>query len=81
MKRVEIIRAQLCNILENFDADEFEQVLYDLRNTELFSKCIINILESFDRELFRGVSDQEMSEMVSSGMYSEEFTEWLNEKV
>ena len=60
---------------------EFEQFLYDLRNTEAFSNYIIGVLESFDMGQFRGVSDQEMSEIMSSGEYSKKFVEWLNENI
>ena len=81
MKKIEIIKGQLCNIVKNCEVVEFEQFLYDLRNIEAFSNYIIGILESFDMGHFRGVSDQEMSDMMSSGKYSEKFIEWLGEKV
>ena len=81
MKRIECIREHLCNILVNCEVGEFERFLYDLRNTEAFSKYIIGILEEFDMGHFRGVSDQEMSEIMSSDEYSKKFIEWLGEKV
>ena len=79
MKRVYLIEAQLCNIIKSCEASEFEQFLYDLRNTEAFSNYIIGVLESFDKEHFRGVSDQEINEIMSSGEYSKKFIEWLKE--
>ena len=81
MKRIEGIRKHLCNIVVDFEVGEFEQFLYDLRNTEAFSNYIKGVLESFDMGHFRGVSDQEMSEMMSSGKYSKMFVEWLNEDI
>ena len=81
MERIDGIREQLCNIVQGCEVGEFEQFLYDLRNTEAFSNYIIGILESFDMGHFRGVSDQEMSEMMNSGKYSEKFIEWLGEEV
>ena len=81
MKRIEGIRKHLCNIIVDFEVGEFEQFLYDLRNTEVFSDYIKGILDTFDMEHFRGVSDQEMSEMMSSGEYSEKFVEWLKEDI
>ena len=79
MKRIECIREHLCNILVNCEVGEFEQFLYDLRNTEAFSNYIKGVLESFDKEHFRGVSDQEINEIMSSGEYSKKFIEWLKE--
>ena len=81
MKRIESIRKHLCNIVVDCEVGEFEQFLYDLRNTEAFSNYIIGVLESFDLGHFRGVSDQEMSEIMNSGKYSEKFIEWLGEEV
>lgn len=81
MKRIECIREHLCNIVVDCEVGKFEQFLYDLRNTEAFSNYIIGILELFDMGHFRGVSDQEMREIMSSGKYSKKFIEWLGEKV
>lgn len=81
MKRIDIIKNHLSSILKSYEVGEFEQFLYDLRNTEAFSNYIIGILESFDMGHFRGVSDQEMREIMSSGEYSKKFIEWLGEKV
>ena len=81
MKRIDVIREQLCNIVKGCEVGEFEQFLYDLRNTEVFSNYIISILESFDMGQFRGVSDQEMSEIIRSGKYSTKLIEWLGEEV
>lgn len=81
MKRIDIIKNHLSSILKSYEEGEFEQFLYDLRNTEAFCNYIIGIMESFDMGHFRGVSDQEMSEMMSSGKYSEKFIEWLREEV
>ena len=79
MKRLDTIKDELCNIVKNCGIAEFERFLYDLRNTEVFCDCIIGVLEEFDMEHFRGVSDYEMSEMMSSGEYSKKFVEWLKE--
>lgn len=81
MKRIDIIKNHLSSILKSYEMGEFERFLYDLRNTEVFGNYIIGILESFDLGRFRGVSDQEMSEIMSSGKYSEKFIEWLGEEV
>ena len=81
MKRVYLINEQLCNIVKNCEVNEYEQFLYDLRNTEAFSDYIIDILESFDTECFKNMSEQEMSEITNNGEYSKKFIEWLNENV
>ena len=81
MKRIDNIKEELCAIVSNCELGEFEQIFYDLRNTEVFSHYIIGVLESFDMRHFRGVSDREMSEIMSSGKYSEKLIEWLGEKV
>ena len=81
MKRIEGIREHLCNIVKNCEVVEFEQFLYDLRNTEVFSNYIIGVLEPFDMMHFRSISDQEMSEIMNSGEYSKKFVEWLNESI
>ncbi len=79
MKRIDEIKEQLCNIVKGCEIVEFEQFLYDLRNTEAFGNYIIGVLESFDMHHFQGVSDQEINETMSSGEYSKKFVEWLKE--
>lgn len=81
MRRIDKIKRQLCNMIESQQIGEFEQFLYDLRNTEAFSNYIIGVLESFDLGQFRGVPDQEMSEIIRSGEYSIKLIEWLGEEV
>ncbi len=81
MKRIDTIKDELCNMVKDWGIVEFERFLYDLRNTEVFSNYIITILESFDMGQFRGVSDQEMSEIIRSGKYSIKLIEWLGEEV
>ena len=81
MKRIDKIKSQLYNMIESKQIGEFERFLYELRNTEVFSNYIISILESFDMRQFRGVSDQEMSEIIRSGEYSIKLIEWLGEEI
>ncbi len=76
-----MFKIQLCSIVVDCEVGEFEQFLYDVRNTGVFSDYIIGILESFDMTHCRSISEQEMSEIMNSGEYSKKFVEWLNENI
>lgn len=81
MKRIDYIKDKLCNIINNSQIEDMENILYELQNTELFKSATIQYLTTFDEKYFSKESDEEMSKIIKSGTYNRKMVEWLKEEL
>lgn len=81
MKRIEIIKKKLCDVIENCYIGNFEKLMFELQDSEIFGKIIMRYLNEFDLDNYNIQSDEEMAEIIRGGEYSRRFIEWLGEKI
>ena len=80
MKRINIIKKQLCNTIESCRIGEFEFFTYELRNTKVFNMYIIEVLNSFENACYKKVSEKIINKEMKNGNYSIKLIGWLGEE-
>ena len=79
MKRIEIIKKKLSDVIEECYIGEFEKLMFDLQDSEIFGRIIIGYLNEFEEKYYKTKSDKEMAEIIKGGEYSRQFIAWLRE--
>ena len=75
MKRIEVIKKRLCNVIEDCYIGNFEKLMFELQDSETFSRVITRYLNEFDLDNYNTQSDEEMAEIIRGGEYSRRFIE------
>lgn len=81
MKRIDLIKQELCNKINHCEPDDFEKLLRGLEDSSSMYQIAIKYFKEFDNDFYNIQSDEEMAEIISSGEYDEKFLEWLEENV
>ncbi len=81
MKRIEIIKKKLCDVVENCYIGNFEKLVFELQDSETFGRVIMGYLNEFNLENYNAQSDAEMAEIIRGGEYSRQFIKWINEEL
>ena len=80
MKRIEVIKKKLCDVIENCYIGDFEKLMFELQDSETFGRIVMRYLNEFDLENYKTQTDDEMAEIIRGGEYSRRFIEWLGEE-
>ena len=81
MKRIEVIKKQLCGVIENCYIGNFEKLMFELQDSEIFGRIVMGFLNEFELDNFNTQSDEEMAEIIKGGEYSISFIEWLGKEL
>lgn len=80
MKRIDVIKKRLCELIDSCPIDEFKKLLFELQEVSEFNRMPIIVFNQFEKK-YQDKNDEEMSEIIKGGEYSIEFIKWLSEEV
>lgn len=81
MRRIELIKTHLSNIVDNCNSEQIHKLLLDFQHVDVMYGYAVASLLAFEDKMIGNSSDEEVANLMDNGEYYRRFDTWLNEEV